>query len=650
MNGENKSFDRLVMKKLALIAALVFMSIFSLAAVVVVSIKSSKDEAVLIDYFGRQRMLTQMIAKDANRKYALLSMKENGPFVQTDEVINEKVSMINASLSDAYEEFESRLLSLHTHKLQNGDDAIDFNTSSYRLRSVSDELDEAWAPFSGAMQTLIKAEKADEDTAKALIYINMNNTGLLEQCDELMREMIGVQKANANKYMLAAIILFAASLISLLISIMQLRKYIVLPLGRLYQGIGSMGILREERMDIPTQNDIEPIVQELKDSFHKLHNLIELIANINGGTSFDEVLKYIYDSFSQFIPYSHIGIALLQDDGKTLEASYGISNPSLNGLSRKLAGIRTNIDKTSLKGVILNGTPRIINDLEDYTKNSGAIYNKILVQSGIKASITLPLKTNNRLLGIIFFSSDKKNIYTEEHIEFLETLANSIAVSFSSTIFIEELLYSSILALAKMAESRDEDTGVHLDRIKIYSKAIAEFLFEDNVYADIIDVKFIKDIERFSPMHDIGKVGIKDVILLKPAKLSKEEFEEMKRHTVYGAEILKAAERNMEKRNKTLFKTGIEIAECHHEKWNGTGYPYGMAGEEIPISARIVAVADVLDALTSERPYKKAFSFEKAIDIIEQESGEHFDPDIVDCLIRHRDDIFRIYERFCAKK
>jgi response regulator RpfG family c-di-GMP phosphodiesterase len=183
----------------------------------------------------------------------------------------------------------------------------------------------------------------------------------------------------------------------------------------------------------------------------------------------------------------------------------------------------------------------------------------------------------------------------------------------------------------------------HIERMKEYSKAISEFLLEDSIYKENITIRFIKDIEKFSPMHDIGKVGIKDNILFKPGKLTPDEFEEMKKHTVYGAEVLRTAEKNIKKQNISMFKIGIEIAEGHQEKWDGSGYPYGKSGEDIPLSARIVAVADVFDALTSKRPYKKAFSFEESFSIIVEGKGKHFDPFIIDSLIKHKEDIYRLY-------
>jgi two-component system response regulator RpfG len=170
----------------------------------------------------------------------------------------------------------------------------------------------------------------------------------------------------------------------------------------------------------------------------------------------------------------------------------------------------------------------------------------------------------------------------------------------------------TLLRLARAGEYRDEETGNHVIRMAKYSRVIAEQLGFSNDDADVI--------EMAAPMHDIGKIGIRDDILLKPGKLTPEEFEVMKRHTIIGYDILKDSP-------SKFLQMGSVIALCHHEKFDGTGYPYGKKYNEIPIEARIVTVADVYDALVSERPYKNAWSTDAALDYMESHSGKHFDPD-----------------------
>ena len=187
---------------------------------------------------------------------------------------------------------------------------------------------------------------------------------------------------------------------------------------------------------------------------------------------------------------------------------------------------------------------------------------------------------------------------------------------------------ATINALAKLAESRDDDTGHHIERTRIFCKILAEKLRDNPRHTGSIVEAFIQNIYHAAPLHDIGKVGISDSILLKPGKLTPEEFEIMKTHTVIGAETLQTV-RGRYPRN-VFVNMGITIARSHHEKWDGSGYPDGLAGEDIPIAARIMAVADVYDALRSKRPYKPAFAHEKSCDIIREGNGRHFDPALIE--------------------
>jgi putative two-component system response regulator len=189
-----------------------------------------------------------------------------------------------------------------------------------------------------------------------------------------------------------------------------------------------------------------------------------------------------------------------------------------------------------------------------------------------------------------------------------------------------------VFSLAKLAESRDEETGSHLERMREYSRVLAEYLARTPAFFGKIDADFIRALFLTSPLHDIGKVGIPDNVLLKPGKLSSAEFEVMKQHTTIGAQTLEAA--LAASPDAEYLKLARDIAIAHHEKFDGSGYPNGLRGDEIPLCARIVALADVYDALTTKRVYKEAFSHEVARDIIVNSSGSHFDPRIVDAFLK----------------
>jgi putative two-component system response regulator len=190
---------------------------------------------------------------------------------------------------------------------------------------------------------------------------------------------------------------------------------------------------------------------------------------------------------------------------------------------------------------------------------------------------------------------------------------------------------ATIHALSKLAESRDDDTGTHIERTSSFCRIIGEKLLEKGLYGDTVDKTFVENVTRASPLHDIGKVAILDAILLKPGRLTSEEFEIMKTHVLTGSKTLTSI---LEMHPENVFiKTGIDISMYHHEKWDGSGYMNGLSGESIPLSARIMAISDVYDALRSERVYKKAFSHEQALEIIIEGRGKHFDPVLIDVFI-----------------
>ncbi|MCD4783070.1 MAG: HD domain-containing protein [Candidatus Eremiobacteraeota bacterium] len=214
------------------------------------------------------------------------------------------------------------------------------------------------------------------------------------------------------------------------------------------------------------------------------------------------------------------------------------------------------------------------------------------------------------------------------------SLASQAAVAVRMAQMREELKSASLDMIQKLsvaAEYRDEDTANHIKRMSSYSAIITKHMGYSN--------DFVDSILFTSPMHDIGKLGVPDSILLKPGKLNKEEWEEMQRHALYGKKILEGSSHD-------LIRTAESIAISHHEKWNGKGYPSGLAGEDIPIEGRIVALADVFDALSSKRCYKNAFPLEKTIAIIKNDTGTHFDPKVSEAFFKGLDEIMVVYNKY----
>jgi putative two-component system response regulator len=210
---------------------------------------------------------------------------------------------------------------------------------------------------------------------------------------------------------------------------------------------------------------------------------------------------------------------------------------------------------------------------------------------------------------------------------------------------VEAIQDVTILALASLAETRDNDTGNHIRRTQHYVRALAEQLRDNPRFKDQLDDEAIKVLFKSAPLHDIGKVGIPDHILLKPGKLDPDEFEVMKKHTTLGHDAIARAEYILGTKVEYL-TTAKEIALSHQEKWDGSGYPQGLSGDDIPMSARLMAVADVYDALISKRAYKEGMSHAEAAEIIRKGSGLHFDPDVCEAFFGIEDEFRLIAERF----
>ena len=188
-------------------------------------------------------------------------------------------------------------------------------------------------------------------------------------------------------------------------------------------------------------------------------------------------------------------------------------------------------------------------------------------------------------------------------------------------------------AVAELVEYRDTVTGGHIERTQYYLGILVDFLLEHGVYTEELSDWDIPLFIMSSQLHDVGKISIRDQILMKPGPLTGEEFDQMKMHTVFGMEIIGKIKENAA---ESVFLKHAEILACsHHEKWNGTGYPYGLKGSEIPLQGRLMAIVDVYDALTNDRPYKKAYTHERAVDIIKEGPGTHFDPLIEDIFLAH---------------
>ena len=254
----------------------------------------------------------------------------------------------------------------------------------------------------------------------------------------------------------------------------------------------------------------------------------------------------------------------------------------------------------------------------------------------------MPMFNNGTFFGFIFFNSDKNNVFEENTLRQIDIYGHLMSLMVMNEITSIRVLSAAVRTTGNITHIRDPETGSHLDRMSRYCRLIAKSVADKYE----LDDDYIEHIFMFSPLHDIGKIGIPDNILLKPDQLNDSETEVMHTHADLGRSMVDELLANFGLENIEHVDMLRNIAEFHHESVNGQGYPTGKRGDSIPLEARIVAVADVFDALTSARPYKKAWSNEDATDELKKLSGEKLDRDCVNALIQNLDEVEQIQQQF----
>ncbi len=357
----------------------------------------------------------------------------------------------------------------------------------------------------------------------------------------------------------------------------------------------------------------------------RLQLLYEFMREINLATSRDRILDLIVRCVEEMTAAQRISLLLRDVTGDTLvcERAVGIDPAVVDQIRvRTVEGIAGQVFRS---GKTLSA--RAYGPDESTTYSSEAFLSTPLVTA---------LETRDGIIGVLNLTNKTDNgAFNDEEIECIRSVADAGAIALAS-IEHRERLQQSVKVLLKtvghLAEYRDEETTRHLERVTRMSRVLADALRQAGPYTEIITDEYVDLLVQAAPMHDIGKVGIPDEILTKPGALTDEEFNIMKTHTEIGKRVLSQALDPA--RPVPLLQMCIEIAHCHHEKFNGSGYPRQIAGHDIPLAARIIALVDAYDAITSQRRYKPALTHERAMEIITGDSGKHFDPALVEAFLR----------------
>lgn len=364
-----------------------------------------------------------------------------------------------------------------------------------------------------------------------------------------------------------------------------------------------------------------------QDQLHILNQAADLLAK----------LQQIHRLLRQHQPQiSRIAIALYDaatDDLKTFIYS-GAESP-LNQYQAKLANCY------SLMQMLENKHPRVENDLAVFASSEHAHAREIYA-AGYRSSYTMPLYWNEQLLGFLFFNAEHTGVFNEACLHELDMLGHLLSLMLVNELSNIRTLTATIRSALDLTHFRDPETGQHLDRMSRYARLIAS-----RTAADFgLDDHLIEHIFMFAPLHDLGKIAIPDDILLKQGPLTPQEYQVMQSHSQAGLALTDKLLANYGLKGVSHIDVLRNIILHHHEAWDGSGYPAGLVGEAIPVEARIVTVADVFDALTSERPYKKAWSNQQAFQYLQHNAGIKFDPVCVRALLAAETQILDIQRRF----
>jgi len=374
----------------------------------------------------------------------------------------------------------------------------------------------------------------------------------------------------------------------------------------------------------------------MKQDNHYPHH--DRLAFLNRRSSLKDKLKAAHQLIQKKLPFiARISLALYDPETKILKTyihSSGNDNP--------LENYQTLLDNApSLKECFERGQPRVINNITTAVHSNKKHHHK-LGKQGYASSYTMPMFSNDEFFGFLFFNSFEKNVFDKYILESLDLHGHLIALTIINEMSSIKTLSAIIKTTSQITHQRDPETGSHLERMSRFSRLIAQALAKKYE----LDDHYIEHIFMFAPLHDVGKIAIPDNILLKPGKLSGDEMEIMKTHTMKGKEIIDDLLNNFALVNVSHTEILRNIAASHHEKINGHGYPEGKSGDAVPLEARIIAVADIFDALTNERTYKKAWSNDAAFTALKEMAGEELDEDCVNALIQQRKEVEEIQRLF----
>jgi len=362
------------------------------------------------------------------------------------------------------------------------------------------------------------------------------------------------------------------------------------------------------------------------------------LGELNKNITLSQKLSFIHGLLSKQIPaIARISVAVYDPKTAILKSflhSSGGDNP-LTNYQAPLDAV------SSLQDIARTGKPRVVNDLHAQYQGPGE-HNRRMSKQGYESSYTLPMYLNDTFFGFVFFNSYEKNTFQGPLLPTLDLYGHLISLTVINELTVIHTMLAAVRTARDMTAHRDVETGAHLDRMASYARLIAKALAAKYGFSD----EYIEHLFLFAPLHDIGKISVPDSILHKQGPLDETEIAIMKRHALKGREIVDAMLSEFGLNSLPYMEVLRNIIEFHHEKLDASGYPHGLRDDRIPIEARIIAVADMFDALTSRRPYKQAWSNEEAFSVLRALAGAKLDADCINALIGRAEEIDQIQARF----
>jgi response regulator RpfG family c-di-GMP phosphodiesterase len=507
------------------------------------------------------------------------------------------------------------------------------------INSMLNDLNELNA-LTKQLEEELLIESGEHDVLKMVVIGIQNKTSNINTSVNLLNTRI----IRDMTMLLNVTVVILISIIGLLLlGVFHLVNHLLPNIIRSLNVISSPDILSDTIPNINAYyNEAETIKKEIQVIYDEKKFIVELQNRLLDVYVVEDTMNVLFEFLKSRLSIDRVGLAYVDYQSQTFVAEYGVLKDQETVLG---PGFVQPFNETSLSEILRHQQPVIDNDIEQTLKNrprSAAL--NMLKKEQIKSNLTIPIIMNKVVFGFIFLSSYKKGFFNHDDVEVGKKVADEVKTLLNRAYFTNVILTKMTSAFSEIVENKDNDTGDHILRMVKYSSILARAIKARNHQDYQISEKTILEVERYAAVHDIGKVGIPDALLKKEGKLSDQEWDTMKTHPQIGADVFKNLRVALNAFDSGLYQVAEDITRYHHERWDGLGYPHGLKEHDIPLVARIVSVADVFDALSSKRSYKRAFTFDESVKIIIDASNTQLDPFIVQVFLEEIEQIKKVYQ------